>query len=320
MNNTARTLPMLCCCALVMASLALHASRGSLHLDGILVIRGDASSSARVVVLPAEGAAYALNNVSGKFSLDLPLDGIYLLSFEREGLVTKQIYFDTSVPLDKRDEQATFPFKVTLGAVGRDGVYAYAGPVGIVHYQASIQDFDYRTVHTLVPGTPMTKRISSLKERMDLRDADGLPEGLVTSYRTHKLVEAPVEAVAENVTPAVQVTVPVDRELEQSAPVRKEAVLAAAAVKRPPDNVVLHDLRSHSSAQELAADRERNAREWSGEELLTERNRVITVVRIVESTGHLSEYRRVVHRHGLVVHFHDGVQIPEQRYREATGR
>ncbi len=320
MNITAHIFRMLCCFALVMASLALHASRGSLHLDGILVIRGDASSSARVVVLPAEGAAYALNNVSGKFSLDLPLDGIYLVSFEREGLVTKQVYFDTTVPLEKRNEQASFPFKVTLNPVGRDGVHAYAGPVGIVHYQASIQDFDHRTDYTLVPGAPMTKRISSLKKRMDLRDSEGLPQGLVTSYRTHTLVEAPVEALTKEGAPAVQDPLLEMSGIEQRIPVQQQAVLAAAAVERPQDNEGMRDLRARSGAQEQATDHEQEARIWSGEELITERNHVITVVRIVERTGHLSEYRRVVHRHGLVVHFHDGVQIPEKVYREATGR
>jgi len=56
------------------------------------------------------------------------------------------------------------------------------------------------------------------------------------------------------------------------------------------------------------------------EELIVERQRVITVIRITENTGHVTEFRRVADRSGSIVHFRDGIAIPEHSYRAATGR
>jgi len=56
------------------------------------------------------------------------------------------------------------------------------------------------------------------------------------------------------------------------------------------------------------------------EELHIDRLRVITVVRLVEPSGHVSEYRRVADRHGSVVYFKDGLNIPEGAYHAVTWR
>ena len=55
------------------------------------------------------------------------------------------------------------------------------------------------------------------------------------------------------------------------------------------------------------------------EELIIERLRVITVVRLTERTGHVTEYRRVVDRNGSIVHFRDGLNIPASLYNEWAG-
>jgi hypothetical protein len=80
-------------------------------------------------------------------------------------MVTKQIYFDTSVPVERHASTMEFPFKVTLNPEGRDGVFAYAGPVGIVRYIAAIDDFGYETDYTLKAGAPMVDRIVQLMGR-----------------------------------------------------------------------------------------------------------------------------------------------------------
>lgn len=328
---------------------AVSAARGTLHLDGILQVRGAAASSARIVVLPTGGMPYAMDNVSGRFTMSLPLDGTYLLSFEREGLVTKQVYFDTSVPVDKHQSELSFPFKVTLFSVGRNDVYTYAGPVGYVHYDAGKQDFDYETDYTLKPGMPMFQRISSLMAQMDDRGDDGLPKAAIITYRaTNASAGSLPNVVAVAASPGEVENTMAEELLEERntapheavadvserIPVRAEEPVPVAAV---PAGVEEGDAGGNTIAKPLVSMVHRpNVQQHKRaatdipppvdpltlprEELIVERNRVITLVRVPEATGHVSEYRRVADRHGMVVHFRDGVQIPEQLYHEGTAR
>lgn len=301
---------------------AYGSGRGVLQLDGIIVVRGDRASFARVVVLPTGAPPSVMERLSGRFSLDLALDATYLLSFEGEGMVTKQIYFDTSVPVDLHAATMTFPFKVTLFQEGKDGVYAYAGPVGVVRYDPARKDFGYETDYTLKPGALMTERLRILQERMDDRGEDGLPRDRTTTgyvatvggYRT---------ALQENEEAGPSPAFAKHGRYEGDARDR-------AGAPRPIGNaspVVTASEHAASTAQDhdevLAAGYVPMAgisRTPVEEELLVERNRVITIVRVPGPLAHVYEYRRVVDRAGVVVHFQDGIQIPEHLYRERTGR
>jgi hypothetical protein len=326
----------------------LEAARGMLHLDGILSVRGDRSSSARVIILPTGGMPTSMENVSGAFKLSLPLDGTYLLSFEREGLVTKQVYFDTTVPVERHTETMSFPFKVTLFPEGKDNVYAYAGPVGIVRYYVSENDFSYITDYTLKEGAPMSKRIMELQKRMEVRGADGLPmdrtEVVYTAVRVEgSVAPAPKGVGTSSTEPAVAVALPtttvddverpslygstLNEPLEDpgiSEHSRSEADVLAKETMATSDellkNASLHPRPEAPKVRRRTPTHKEQVHSSPGEELIIERQRVITVIRLAESTGHVTEYRRVVDRHGAIVHFRDGVAIPEYVYREATGR
>jgi hypothetical protein len=346
LNPTYRLLTLLVLAALCSGPLA--AARGMLHLDGILSIRGDRSSSARVIILPTGGMPTAMENVSGQFKLSLPLDGTYLLSFEREGLVTKQVYFDTSVPVERHSEAMTFPFKVTLFPEGKDNIYAYAGPVGIVRYYVAEKDFSYITDYTLKEGAPMSKRIRDLQQRMEERGPDGLPLNHGEVNYTVVRVNG-VDVATGNAGSTQSSTVEMDK---APIPAPAEAIASAGAAMDPlemattevdagPVSVELIDplATALQTKNLLASNRSVGTNKGTGqsvrrrtlpppvdlsdlpkEELIVERQRVTTVVRITEGTGHITEYRRVVDRHGAVVHFRDGVAIPEHVFREATGR
>ncbi|MEX1131827.1 MAG: hypothetical protein WEC15_01255 [Flavobacteriales bacterium] len=326
---------------------AVSGARGTLHLDGILQIRGGAAPSARIVVLPTGGMPYAMDNVSGPFKMSLPLDGTYLLSFEREGLVTKQVYFDTSVPLGKHESELSFLFKVTLFSLGANDVYEYAGPVGFVHYEASEQDFDYETDYTLKPGMPMFRRITTLMAQMQDRGADGLPKAAVVTYSASNTSAGSMTVPEEGVSTLVQsenigteqgmaalihapgeALVEIAEELPtRSAKPEATPILGNKEEEKTNDDPALGDTMAttveppHIQLQRNGAiGTEMDPRDLPAEELIVERNRVITVVRVTEATGQVSEFRRVADRHGMVVHFRDGVQIPEQLYRDSTGR
>jgi hypothetical protein len=290
-----------------------------------------------------------MENVTGPFKLSLPLDGTYLLSFEREGLVTKQVYFDTTVPVERHTESMTFPFKVTLFPEGKDDIYAYAGPVGIVRYYVAENDFSYITDYTLKEGAPMSKRIMDLQKRMELRGIDGLPldrtevvytgisrasieanggaVGTATKSAADPLHEAIVDgpgivghsptSVSEmafpSITDATENGAFADSSTENGfhlTPHNAAPPASASRGPRPVVRTVYHKAPAPPALLEPLPE----------EELIVERQRVITVIRITEGTGHVTEYRRVVDRHGAVVHFRDGVAVPEQVYRQATGR
>jgi hypothetical protein len=55
-------------------------------------------------------------------------------------------------------------------------------------------------------------------------------------------------------------------------------------------------------------------------DVVVERLRVITVVRLQGATGHITEYRRVADLHGSVMYFEDGRNIPASIYHARTGR
>lgn len=332
--------------ALGFAGLGTASDRGTLALDGILSIRSSEHRSARVIVLPTGGVPYALEEVAGRFDLTLPLDGTYLLSFERDGLVTKQVYFDTTVPLERRSERMVFPFKVTLNPEGKDGIYAYAGPVGVVYYEASKSDFVHVTDYTLREGAPMAKRITQLMERMAVRGSDGLPvDRAEVRYRAvvpgmAATVEqrgdaaegtASASATKTEVAPPAPVAMDAPREVLPTAPSAKTSIAAPVertevwAGKRlvPRPYPAAQAQRAAGTVRHIRMDALPGPPEPVQppplEELIVERNRVIRIVRVPEVTGHYTEYRRVADRFGNTVHFRDGTPIPEQLFRERTG-
>ncbi len=380
-------------------------STGSLHLDGVMVIRGDRSATARVVVTDLQTPGMALDNVSGHFTLNLGLGRNYLLSFEREGMVTKVVYFDTNVPEEELERAFQFPFQVTLFEQGWNRVMAYDGPVGSVRYVPEKRDFVHRTDYRVVPGSPEEERMKQLVARREgaaprawntstplvrgelkferhgkrnglyvgkAYDAEGrlLAEGRFRDaglkemhgdfiyYHVNGQVEsrgrfengrkigvwerfdtegrpmaervydtaaleggtkagsAPpvparsaIAASAEGVSPAPKM-VPASR---QMSPAR--ATTSPTGVTRSRDAV--SPVRASSGARADVAEAPLLER---SEELIVERQRVITVIRLPQRTGQVKEYRRVADRHGSVLYFEDGRSIPYSAFHTATGR
>jgi len=358
-----------------------------------------------MVVTDMQTPGMALENVSGHFTLDLGLGRNYLLSFEREGMVTKLVYFDTNVPDEELARAFQFPFQVTLFEQGWNGVMAYAGPVGFVRYVPEKRDFLHSTDYRVVPGSPEEERIKALIVRRvgaaprswntkppavrgDLKferhgkrnglfvgkayDADGrlLAEGRFLDaglkemhgdfvyYHLNGKVESrgrfengrksgvwerfdtEGRPMAERIygaaalesgskagsAPALPVRSVVDASAEVSSPeekldplddhpVRVQATTSTSVVTRSRDTVSpvrTLPVTVADGAEAPLSDR--------SEELIVERQRVITVVRLPQRTGHVKEYRRVADRHGAVLYFEDGRSVPYSTFHAATGR
>lgn len=384
---------------------AIASNSGSLHLDGLMIVRGDRNATARVVVTDLRTPGMALDNVSGHFTLDLGLGRNYLLSFEREGMVTKLVYIDTTVPDAELASDFQFPFQVTLFEQGWNGVMAYDGPVGFVRYAPEKRDFVHRTNYRIVPGSPEAERLKELISRRmgaaprswntklpaargELKferhgkrnglfvgkayDAGGrlLAEGRFLDAGLKEMhgdfiyyyVNGQVESrgrfenghkigvwerfdtegrpMAERVYDAAALEPGSTAGSAPAVPARSASAASAEVVSPEPKMVaisrqvapaqaatstsaVLRSREAPSPVRTLpmtVVDVAEVAHSERSEELIVERQRVITVIRLPQHTGQVKEYRRVADRHGSVLYFEDGRSIPYSAYHIATGR
>lgn len=147
----------------ILFALNAHAARGTLLADGILRVKGADLSTATITVVPNGAPAYMRSIQTREFDLSLPLNDTYLISFSREGCPVKEVYFDTSVPVDHHAALFSFPFQVTLDHVGPERMFAYAGPVGFVRYMHELKDFGYETQYVVKVNDELHERMREMQ-------------------------------------------------------------------------------------------------------------------------------------------------------------
>ena len=217
--RTATLLPILLG-ALGMAPSALHASRGMLNADGILVVKSADISSARITIVPQNAAAYGLEVGTKRFTLRLPVNDTYLVSFVREGCPTKEVYFDTRVPVEFTTRDFAFPFQVTLEHVSPERMFAYEGPVGFVRYQHPLTDFGYEAQYVV-------KVEDELHERMKEMEVTG------TDPKVMSALSAMVVDVSRDGTERVERTATPSLEELNTAPIVSEVPKLVHTVSAP---------------------------------------------------------------------------------------
>ncbi len=149
-------------------------ARGLLHADGILTVNGGNVADATVTITPAHAPSYKLSKVK-QFTLELELNSSYMVTFEHPDCLTKQLYFETKVPVDYQLDEYHFPFEVVLEVERDNERQAYVGPVGYIRYMDLVNDFDYETDYTL-------KIDERIKERMETeRTVGSNPTALKTA-------------------------------------------------------------------------------------------------------------------------------------------
>ncbi len=316
---------------LIAAPHAISAARGTLYADCILQIKGAQRTGTTITVMPGGSPAYVLSPTTNRFMLELPLDETYLITFEHPDRVTKQLYFDTTVPVEHHAADFDFPLKVVLEHERND--FTYAGPVGYIHYEHSITDFSYETDYTV-------KMNGSFLERMEVlhrtgADPMGVPEPLASPERAHPPVvedPGPIEPgttlapVLSRVPPRVQrpVIEPVEPHIPQGSleEIVVEPVVSDARKLPEPKTPVHHIPRNVPTARPQPLPEEDpapvRANVQREEEQFVESSRVTTIVRYRWDHGRTLEFRRVVHHYGAVFYFQDGQSIPEHRYADGV--
>ena len=128
----------------------VFAQGGGFTINGRLKIEGGGMDNTRVVVYKDGKKDRLLTSNLSRFSLDLDLNADYVLSFEKDGFVTKKLSFDTHAPGEAITNGFTpFEFAVSLFKQYDDiNIVVFNQPVGIIHYVAGVDDFDYDTDYT----------------------------------------------------------------------------------------------------------------------------------------------------------------------------
>lgn len=131
------------------AFLSLH-SGAQFTINGRLKIDGGDINGARLVVYRNGQKERTVTTNLNKFSMDLQLNSNYILSFEKDGFVSKKLSFNTSVPPEAAATQFTpFDYAVSLFKQYDDlNMIVFNQPVGIIRYEPSMGDFDYDTDYT----------------------------------------------------------------------------------------------------------------------------------------------------------------------------
>lgn len=125
-------------------------AQGRFTINGRVKVDGGSLDGCRMVVyLEGEKHRVVSSNLN-RFSLDLELNKNYVLSFEKDGFVTKKLMFNTTAP-GTAGQSGFSPFDFVVSLFKQyEGVnmVVFNQPVGMIRYNEVMGDFDYDTDYT----------------------------------------------------------------------------------------------------------------------------------------------------------------------------
>lgn len=129
---------------------AILFGQGKFTVNGRLKIEGGDVENSRVVVYKNGVKERTITSGLNKFTLDLDINQTYVMAFEKDGFVAKKISFNTKAPSEAIPNGFTpFDFAVSLFKQYDDiNLVVFNQPVGIIHYDNKLGDFDYDTDYT----------------------------------------------------------------------------------------------------------------------------------------------------------------------------
>ena len=151
---------------LFLISLSAYAQDDAFYIGGKFKVDGGSNRDARIVI---EKDGKKVRTIAGDARFEIPLDfqAIYVLSFEKDGYVTKRLRFDTHVP-ETRIEGGFqfFDFTVEIFEQYDDvNVVVFNQPVGQISYDDLLGDFDYDTDYTKSIQTQIDQAMKEVEEK-----------------------------------------------------------------------------------------------------------------------------------------------------------
>jgi len=152
-----------------MAAPAVAQTQGRFTIQGRVKIEGGGLEGAKLVVYRnGEKDRVVTNNLS-KFALDLDLNQQYMLSFEKDGFVTKKLSFDTHAPAEAITNGFTpFEFGVSMFKQYDDvNMVVFNQPVGMIRFEPSLDDFDYDTDYTKSIQSQLQETLAQVAKKQE---------------------------------------------------------------------------------------------------------------------------------------------------------
>lgn len=343
--------------ALAFASTSSYAARGLLRADGVVRVKGGDPSTTLITVVPFGAPSYSLPMGTLRFLLLLPLDDLYLVSVSGTGCPTKEVYFDTRVPVDMHAMDFEFPFMVTLEHMAPERMFVYAGPVGFVRYMDPLNDFGYETQYTVRVNESLLLRMAAMratgvetKTFLPITAARVVdrPRGQYSASSETMALEgtgtlaplvsevAPMVHVVNAVGPTRHADPPkattitgggnrVQADSYRAATVHSELETRGARVPDavpPPFSTHARDL--DSAAEEVGITPPVHSKELTvwlpsrTEELITGARTMTRIVRFSTPLNGTIEFRKVTHVFGAVYFFQGNRSITQRDFEEAT--
>jgi len=164
-------------------------------ITGRVKVEGGGLENTKVVVYKNGEKDRVITSGLGKFNLDLALNANYVLSFEKDGFVTKKLVFDTKVPADAAANGfSPFEFAVSLFKQYDDiNIVVFNQPVGMIRYEASVDDFDYDTDYT----KSIQSQLQAVMEQVEEKQAEEQEAAKEEEKKAAEAAKAKAQAEAE---------------------------------------------------------------------------------------------------------------------------
>ncbi len=146
---------------------ALLSAQPRFTVNGRMKVEAGDLAGARVVVYKNGVKERTITQNLSKFSLDLDMQQNYILSFEKDGFVSKKIAFNTKVPGEAvGNDFIPFDFAVSIFKQYDDvNIVVFNQPVGIIRYESSTGDFDYDTDYTKSIQSQLQEALAAVEKK-----------------------------------------------------------------------------------------------------------------------------------------------------------
>ncbi len=342
-----RQLQMLLLLALVPLLPMEVCAQATLTITGKVRVEGGGLENAKVVVYRNGEKERVLTSGLGKFTMELALDATYTLSVEKDGFVTKKLQFDTKAPASAAAAGfKPFEFSVSLFKQYDDiNIVVFNQPVGMIKYDAAVEDFNYDTDYTRSIQARMEAVMEQVaqKQKEDeeraraqaLADA-GARKAAEAAAREEARRKAAEDAAAQkaesgarkaaeqNAREEARKQAAADAEARKAAELaareeaRRKPMPAPEVAARPAPPVVRPSPAEAPRPAEPPVFRPTAAHRMPddvvrNEELVVGSDQVITVIRL-ERAGVRTEFKRVYHKWGGVFYFKNGNSCSRELY------
>jgi flagellar biosynthesis GTPase FlhF len=158
-----------CLVAVLLVALlpSVLSAQGKFTVNGRMKVEGSDLSGARAVVMKDGVKERTITVDLNKFSLNLDLNANYIISFEKEGYVSKKLSFNTHAPLEAVSNGFTpFDFAVSLFKQYDDiNIVVFNQPVGMIRFDNRAGDFDYDTDYTKSIQSQLEEVLNKVEQR-----------------------------------------------------------------------------------------------------------------------------------------------------------